>query len=256
MQRLEHAAYLQITTALKVSGQPPHPAEGPWQEVPDEYDSRQQPQRLAPERTTAPTTEASTSPSRAADVSTEIFPALLAASTDPAGLRLLPPAEAPAEAEEDPAQADPGTETTTDPTPTAPESGGSEDGTAQEVEESEAHDLHAPEIRILGPVEVTGVDSTGHGPRIAQLAALPYFRPGRSADILCSDMDPVSPWSASTLNARLQGLRRSLGSDPAGNPYVPRRKSGEDPYRLSPGVRCDWTRFLQLAERARPQNSE
>ncbi|MCX4596828.1 LysM peptidoglycan-binding domain-containing protein [Streptomyces sp. NBC_01549] len=256
IQRLEHAAYLEITTALKVSGQPPHPAEGPWQEVPDEPDSRHQPQRLAPERTTAPTTDAPTSPSRAADVSTEIFPALLAASTDPAGLCLLPTSEAPAEAEEDPAQEDPGTEATTGPTPAAPETDGGEnsgeEGAAQEVEECEAHDLHAPEIRILGPVEVTGVDSTGHGPRIAQLAALLYFRPGRSADILCSDMDPVSPWSASTLNARLQGLRRSLGSDPAGNPYVPRRKSGEDPYRLSPGVRCDWTRFRQLVERALP----
>ncbi|MEU9546388.1 hypothetical protein [Streptomyces mirabilis] len=254
VQRLEHAAYLQITTALKVSGQPSHPAEGPWQEVPDEPDSRQQPQRLAPERTTAPTTDAPTSPSRAADVSTEIFPALLAASTDPTGLRLLPTTGAPVDAEEDPAQADPGTETTADPVPAAPETdvGSGEEGAAQEVEESDAHDLRAPEIRVLGPVEVTGVDSTGHGPRIAQLAALLYFRPGRSADILCSDMDPVSPWSANTLNARLQGLRRSLGSNPAGNPYVPRRKSGEDPYRLSPGVRCDWTRFLQLVERALP----
>nr|WP_323138652.1 hypothetical protein [Streptomyces mirabilis] len=258
VQRLEHVAYLQITTALKVSGQPAHPAEGPWQEVPDEPDSRQQPQRPAPEEPTAPTSDTATrpSPAEAADMSAEIFPALLAASTDPAGLRLLPTAEAPAEAEEDPAEEDPCTETTATPTPAAPETDGGEnsgeEGTAQEVEESEAHDLHAPEIRILGPVEVTGVDSTGHGPRIAQLAALLYFRPGRSADVLCAGMDPVSPWSVSTLNARLQGLRRSLGSDPVGNPYVPRRSSGDDPYRLSPGVRCDWTRFLQLAERALP----
>ncbi|MFD7054282.1 hypothetical protein ACFWBS_38650 [Streptomyces mirabilis] len=258
VQRLEHAAYLQITTALKVSGQPSHPAEGPWQEVPDEPDSRQQSQRLAPKGPTAPTGDTATglSPAEAADVGAEVFPALLAASTDPAGLRLLPTAGVPAEAEEDPSEEDPGAGTTTAPVPAASETDGGEDsgeeGTAQEVEESEAHDLHAPEIRVLGPVEVTGVDSTGHGPRIAQLAALLYFRPGRSADVLCADMDPVSPWSASTLNARLQGLRRSLGSDPAGHPYVPRRKSGEDPYRLSPGVRCDWTRFLQLAERALP----
>ncbi|MFF2515532.1 hypothetical protein [Streptomyces sp. NPDC058086] len=258
VQRLEHAAYLQITTALKVSGQPPHPAKGPWQEVPDEPDSRQQPQRLAPEEPTTPTSNTATRPSlaEAADMSAEIFPALLAASTDPAGLHLLPTAEAPAEAEEDPADNGSGTETTTDPVPAAPETDGGEnsgdESMAQEVEESEAHDLHAPEIRVLGPVEVTGVDSTGHGPRIAQLAALLYFRPGRSADVLCADMDPISPWSASTLNARLQGLRRSLGSDPAGHPYVPRRKSGDDPYRLSPGVRCDWTRFLQLVERALP----
>jgi hypothetical protein len=29
VQRLEHAVCLQVTTALKVSGQPSHPAEGP-----------------------------------------------------------------------------------------------------------------------------------------------------------------------------------------------------------------------------------
>ncbi|MGW2610191.1 LysM peptidoglycan-binding domain-containing protein [Streptomyces mirabilis] len=258
VQRLEHAAYLQIATALKVSGQPAHPAEGPWQEVPDEPDSRQQPQRLVPERTTAPTSDAATGPSsaEAADVRAEVFPALLAASTNPAGLRLLPTTGAPAEAEaEDPAKEDLGTAATA-LSPAAPETdggeGSGEEGAALEVEESDAHDLHAPEIRVLGPVEVTGVDSTGHGPRIAQLAALLYFRPGRSADILCADMDPVSRWSASTLNARLQGLRRSLGNDPAGHPYVPRRSSGDDPYRLSPSVRCDWTRFLQLVERALP----
>ncbi|MFI1169849.1 hypothetical protein ACH4UM_41525 [Streptomyces sp. NPDC020801] len=96
------------------------------------------------------------------------------------------------------------------------------------------------------------MDSTGHGPRMAQLAALLYFRPGRSADVLCADMDPVSPWSTSTLNARMQGLRSSLGSDSSGNLYVPRRKAGEDPYRLAAGVRCDWSRFLQLVERALP----
>ncbi|MFF4763333.1 hypothetical protein [Streptomyces sp. NPDC001292] len=120
------------------------------------------------------------------------------------------------------------------------------------AEECKAPDLHAPEIRVLGPVEVTGVDSTGHGPRMAQLAALLYFRPGRSAGVLCADMDPVSPWSTSTLNARMQGLRSSLGSDSSGNLYVPRRKVGEDPYRIAPGIRCDWTRFLQLVERSLP----
>jgi hypothetical protein len=87
---------------------------------------------------------------------------------------------------------------------------------------------------------------------MAQLAALLFFRPGRGADVLCSDMDPISPWSTATLNARMQGLRGALGNDSAGNPYVPRRRSGEDPYRISPDVRCDWGRFLQLVERALP----
>ncbi|MET7888433.1 hypothetical protein [Streptomyces avermitilis] len=263
VQRLEHAAYLQITAALKVSAQPAHPAEGAWQDVPAEPDSVQQPVNSAPEEPTpressTPAADAAPSPplTSAADGSGEIFPALLAATTDPSGLRLLPTAApTPQTEDEEPA---PGTESAVAHAAKAAETleaddeDPAEEGPEPPAEECEAHDLHAPEIRVLGPIGVTGVDSTGHGPRMAQLAALLYFRPGRSADVLCSDMDPVSPWSPATLNARLQGLRRSLGSDPAGSPYVPRRKSGEDPYRLSPGVRCDWDRFLQLVERALP----
>ncbi|MFF1602467.1 hypothetical protein ACFVYV_34080 [Streptomyces mirabilis] len=264
VQRLEHASYLQITTALKVSAQPAHPAEGPWQEVPEEPDSVDQPEQTEPQEPSAPAADAGTSPltAPAADVSGEVFPALLA-TTDPTGLRLLPTATPAPKAKGDP---HPGTKTPVAQAAEGAEREGTdaehaaEEDTAPEAkaeaaagaEEGAAHDLNAPEIRVLGPVEVTGVDSTGHGPRMAQLAALLYFRPGRSADAVCSDMDPLSPWELSTLNARLQGLRRSLGSDPAGHPYVPRRRSGDDPYRLSLSVRCDWTRFLQLAERALP----
>jgi hypothetical protein len=262
MQRLEHAAYVQITTALKVSGQPSHPAEGPWQDVPDELDSMQQSEQAAPEDPTTPTTTAASipSPTAATDLGGEVFPALLAASTDPSGLRLLSPATPSTgrEGETGPrseaaVRAAPSVPTAADSTDTAEAAAAPEAGEeSAEAEESETRDLHAPEIRVLGPVEVTGIESTGHGPRMAQLAALLYFRPGRSADALCADMDPVKPWSTSTLNARMQGLRSSLGSDPAGNVYVPRRKAGEDPYRLTGDVRCDWTRFLQLAERALP----
>ncbi|MFF9244598.1 hypothetical protein ACF1AY_35605 [Streptomyces sp. NPDC014776] len=261
VQRLEHGAYLQITTTLKVSGQPPHPAEGPWQDVPQELEGVPQPEQPTPEESVAPD---HATPAAAADVSGEVYPALLAASTDPSALRLLSPTTPPVETDD---------ENNPDTKPTAPSAPQSRPGTdspdtthaqadvaataAEEpttpaTEGREAHDLHAPEIRVLGPVEVTGVDSSGHGPRMAQLAALLYFRPGRSADVLCADMDPVSPWSTSTLNARMQGLRSCLGSDSSGNLYVPRRKTGDDPYRLAPGVRCDWTRFLQLVEHALP----
>ncbi|MGW4516392.1 LysM peptidoglycan-binding domain-containing protein [Streptomyces sp. NPDC004393] len=266
VQRLEHAAYLQITTALKVSGQPSHPAEGPWEDVPDELDSVQQPEHASPQES-APATTADSIPSPAAatDVSSEVFPALLAASTDPSGLRLLSPTASSTQLDDETGR---GTETAASAAPASPAGadstdaanaaeadapgGALEESAVPEGEECEAQDPHAPEIRVLGPVEVTGLDSTGHGPRMAQLAALLYFRPGRSADVLCADMDPVSPWSTSTLNARMQGLRSSLGSDSSGNLYVPRRKAGEDPYRLAPGVRCDWSRFLQLVERALP----
>ncbi|MEU5524674.1 hypothetical protein ABZ759_29435 [Streptomyces sp. NPDC047860] len=265
VQRLEHAAYLQITTALKVSGQPSHPAEGPWEDVPDELDSARQPDHTSPEESAPATTAGSIpSPAAATDVSSEVFPALLAASTDPSGLRLLSPTASSPQLDDEtgpraaavslaPASVAAADSTDAANAMEADAPGGAlEEPAVPEGEECEAQDVHAPEIRVLGPVEVTDVDSTGHGPRMAQLAALLYFRPGRSADVLCADMDPVSPWSTSTLNARMQGLRSSLGSDSSGNLYVPRRKTGEDPYRLGPGVRCDWSRFLQLVERALP----
>ncbi|MER6405914.1 hypothetical protein ABT269_20745 [Streptomyces viridosporus] len=265
VQRLEHAAYQQITTALKVSGQPAHPAEGAWREVPDEPETRR-PEPPAAKEPAAPAEEpAATSEPvpaaspQAAKVREEVFPALLAASADPAGLRLPPPAGGPSPNEPSSGQDDRSGQA---PDPAAvpaaaagpdDDHSGSKESKAPDADTGAAHHLHAPEIRILGPVEVTGVDSSGHGPRMAQLATLLYFRPGRHADALCEAMDPISPWSTSTLNARLQGLRRCLGSDPDGRPYVPRRSTGDDPYRLSPAVRCDWTRFLHLAERALPQ---
>ncbi|MFI9772132.1 hypothetical protein ACIHJG_35510 [Streptomyces sp. NPDC052415] len=257
VQRLSHAAYEQITTALKMSGQAAHPAEGPWQDVPAEPDTVQQPDPPVSEEPIAPT-PATPNPSLAAagNVGDEVFPALLAASSDPASLRLLPTTPAQADARPGPdtrtTPSDPEPVAAADTTGEEAAEGDNHEDSTEEPKECEAQDLHAPEIRVLGPVEVTGVDNTGHGPRMAQLAALLFFRPGRNADTLCSDMDPVSPWSLSTLNARMRGLRRSMGNDPAGDPYVPRRQTGESPYRLSPGVRCDWTRFLQLVERALP----
>uniref|UniRef100_A0AAU1IA43 Uncharacterized protein n=1 Tax=Streptomyces sp. NBC_00180 TaxID=2903632 RepID=A0AAU1IA43_9ACTN len=99
VQRLEHAAYMQITTALKVSGQPAHPAEGPWQDVPDEPDRTAQPQPPVSEDLIAPT---SSSLAAARDVSSEAFPALVMAATDPSGLRLLPAAIVPAQDHNEP----------------------------------------------------------------------------------------------------------------------------------------------------------
>lgn len=260
VQRLEHTAYQQITTALAVSGQSAQPAEGPWRDVPDEPD--QLPQPAPADESPAPATAAAEVPvpQTASDAGSTggVFAALVAASADPSALRLLPgapPSAGDASATDSEA---------TPPTATGPASGeeaaGNEDpkasagnGKEPAAAEGTAHDLRAPEIRVLGPVEVDGVAASGHGPRSSELAALLYFRPGRSADVLCTDMNPLNPWSVNTLNTRLRGLRGALGSDTSGNPYVLRRSTGEDPYRLSPAVRCDWTRFLQLAERALPQ---
>ncbi|MEV6198209.1 hypothetical protein AB0M19_38170 [Streptomyces sp. NPDC051920] len=261
VQRLEHAAYQQIITALAVSAQPADQAQGAWQQVPGEPDLEKQTapdghQHKEPYGDNSAAFSASRNGSAPAgsDADDAVFPALLQASADPAALTLLPP-QSTAPAGVAAWHGDDGTsgsERDTNagiqryaPAPTAGTDGG-------EAVQSPP----GPEIRVLGPVEVDGVAHTGHGPRSAQLAALLYFRPARTADVLCADMDPVSPWSPATLNARLQGLRRALGNDPNGDPYVPRRHNGDTPYRLAGGMRCDWTLFLQLAERALPHGPD
>ncbi|MFD5633624.1 hypothetical protein ACFWJM_05700 [Streptomyces sp. NPDC127077] len=261
VQRLEHAAYQQIITALAVSAQPADQAQGAWQHVPGEADLDQQAAADKHEEPPGDNGEAFSSrrngsASAGADANDAVFPALLMASADPASLPLLLPSRSPAPAGVAALQGDHeagGGErniSTAETPPHAPApAAGTDSGEA-------VQSLPGPEIRVLGPLEVDGVAHTGHGPRSAQLAALLYFRPARTADVLCADMDPVSPWSPATLNARLQGLRRALGNDSNGDPYVPRRHNGDTPYRLAGGVRCDWTRFLQLAERALPHGPD
>ncbi|GGP78171.1 LysM peptidoglycan-binding domain-containing protein [Streptomyces melanogenes] len=267
VQRLEHAAYQQIANALKASGQPPQPAAGAWKDVPDEPGAIQQTNPTPTQELPVP--EATTSPGPKPTVTTEatdeVFPALLAATTNPSGIRLqtVPRASQPREAEAEPSAQAAAPRTPVSPTPISaltnpraargdtPAASGVQGGPPT-VADRTAPDLHAPEIRVLGPVDVTGVDNTGHGPKLQQLAALLYFRPGRSAEVLCADMDPSHPWTTRTLNTRIQGLRSCLGSDPSGTLYVPRRKTREDPYQLAPSVRCDWSHFLRLSERALP----
>ncbi|MGX1542578.1 bacterial transcriptional activator domain-containing protein [Streptomyces adustus] len=282
LQRLSQAAYHRITTALTTDSQPhkqpDSPATQPQHEHQDQPRTAPPPGPPAPQPSRHPAQHTHPSPDSTDSTArgeasrsggsgnrgdSHVFPALLAATThpatprpagpiDPAGPRPASRAQAPGTppAQKTPATAAPDAEAT--PVSTAP----SRPTRPQHAKDAgtgrAAPDPHAPEIKVLGPIEVSGVPSTGHGPRTAQLAALLYFRPDRNANTLCTAMDPANPWSPATLNARIHGLRRALGNDPTGQPYLPRRTSGNAPYRLAAAVRCDWIRFLHLTEHALP----
>ncbi|MEV2256893.1 LysM peptidoglycan-binding domain-containing protein [Streptomyces sp. NPDC050147] len=277
LQRLQRQAIDEITAALAVSGQNAHPADGAWRHVPSESQTSHAardaaaarqvdeageavcvpgPTHSAPVAEPAPGSDGGQSPPEGGE-GLGVFPALLAASPSPAAVSLPVPAAAPEAVR-----------------PAAP-GGGEEAGGPGSLarpedapEEAAAsgpgpHDaaprgtaVHAdpgvPFIRVLGPVTISGVTTSRHGTREAQLAALLHLKPGRSADSLCADMDPASPWSTDTLNARMGGLRRSLGKDEDGASYVPRRAIKSDPYVLSEKICCDWHRFQESVEAALP----
>ncbi|QCX82281.1 LysM domain/BON superfamily protein (plasmid) [Streptomyces sp. YIM 121038] len=291
LQRLTRQAYQDITTALATSGEEPHPAEGPWRHVPTEPHARAAAPAPAPgpgpgpdadraaagSRTVqrndpdgspppAPLVKRSFTPPEASDPDTGglgVFPALLAASADPAavpqpfspaGPRTTPTAEHKNMGKGQAHRAE-----AVQHEPSAVPSRATHHGAATEASSPTALSTAAapstPRIQVLGPVTISGVAASKHGTREAQLAALLHLRPGRDADALCADMDPSSPWSPETLNARLGGLRRSLGNDPDGNPYVPRRAVKSDPFRLSDKICCDWHAFHKTAEQELPRGA-
>ncbi|MFI5808732.1 LysM peptidoglycan-binding domain-containing protein [Streptomyces sp. NPDC051561] len=250
LQRMEPDAYQDVLSALATAEQPAHEAEGAWVHVPGE----DTPAATAPHPGAGPQPRIDGTPvvlvhgdSDAAQ-GPGAFPSLLAAARRPADTSTTP-APAPDDATNipDPAAtpAEPHTTAGACPAGPAPASNdapeaGDEAGTRR--------------LRVLGTIEVTGISTSGHGPKLAQLAALLHFRPGRDRDSICTAMDHKTPWSPGTLMARLSGLRSQLGSAPDGTPYIPRRKTG-DPYTLHPQFPCDWHQFLALAEHALTDNT-
>ncbi|MGW9452461.1 LysM peptidoglycan-binding domain-containing protein [Streptomyces sp. NPDC055632] len=251
VQSLPETDYEDFLDLLRQAEKPARPAEGPWKAVPPVHISLTDADGSATGPAALPSTPfaAFTATRPLASV-----PPLPAPATAPAPekLEVFPPtppspgedaahtaADTPAgESKPSTTQEPSSTDTTMTPPTTEPESG--------TREPAEPVDLHAPEVQVLGPVTVTGIASTGHGPKLAQLAAYLYFKPGEP-DTVREAMDPRSPWSKPTLQTRISQLRNQLGTDPDGALYLPRDRTGI--YRLSPKVRCDWDRFTTLAER-------
>ncbi|MFI7103278.1 hypothetical protein ACIBK8_28480 [Streptomyces sp. NPDC050161] len=223
LQHVQDRDYEQFVADLRIADEPARPAEGPWRAVPAPGSEPQE----------EPVSELVAGSSPPATASGGTVPFRLLSPSENAGED--PEAEAEAEKPEAEEPSPPAVALVKD----------EEDEAAMKVEEP--GDPDAPEVQVLGPVTVTGVQSSGHGPKLAALAALVYFKPGRGAEALREAMDPNSPWSKPTLQARMSELRTRLGADAEGDLYLPRdRRSG---YRLSDAVRCDWLRFQQLARR-------
>ncbi|MFB7512893.1 LysM peptidoglycan-binding domain-containing protein [Streptomyces sp. NPDC056144] len=232
VQSLPEADYEAFTDLLRQADQPAQPAEEPWTQVPPipvtvthDGDTDLTAVPLTPFAAFTATRSRAPVPPPEQDAPEEPE----ADSADPASPDSTGPAAAP---EPRPAPNEPAIAAAPDVDTTDPDN---------------AVDLQAPEIQVLGPVAVTGIKASGHGPKLAQLAAYLHFKPGRRSDTVREAMDPRSPWGVPTLQTRISQLRNSLGSDSAGALYLPRDRSGT--YTLSPKVRTDWDRFLHLAER-------
>ncbi|TYB48545.1 BTAD domain-containing putative transcriptional regulator [Actinomadura chibensis] len=113
-------------------------------------------------------------------------------------------------------------------------------------------DPGAPDIRVLGRVEIGGRDvndvEPGKRNLLPELAAYLHLNPGRTAEEVSRALGGArGPWSPSTRASNMSRLRAWFGRDAAGNVYVPTQGQGRL-YTLS-GVGCDWDRFQARARR-------
>lgn len=233
VQSLTEEDFRAFLDVLHTAEKPSTPAQGTWQRtapapLDDEPDTAPDP---APEE--APFTGLTAVP----------FTALTTAS-DAASPSSVPQSTLSALTE----QSAPATSTETPATPDEAVNAAAPLTQADVGEPDAPTDLHAPEIQILGPVTVTGIQASGHGFKLALLAALLHFKPdGCTIDTAREAMDPRNPWSKQTLQVRISELRNRLGADADGNLYLPKTRTGV--YRLSPKIRSDWDRFQHLAKR-------
>jgi DNA-binding SARP family transcriptional activator len=106
----------------------------------------------------------------------------------------------------------------------------------------------APAVLVLGPVEVRGaagpVEPTKRH-RLTELAAYLALNPGKGYSALDEALWPGRRISVNARNTMVSKLRRWLGQDHRGRPYLP-LYSSDHGYRLSEDVFSDWDEWWRL----------
>jgi DNA-binding SARP family transcriptional activator len=112
------------------------------------------------------------------------------------------------------------------------------------VEVDEAPDI---EVRVLGRIEIAGIDRVERGKSEELVVFLALHPDGVDGDQLAEALWPGRPPARGTLNTTTAVARAYLGMTPDGEPRLPHARNGI--YRLDPSVAVDWVRFQALAER-------
>lgn len=103
-----------------------------------------------------------------------------------------------------------------------------------------------PQVRLLGPVDVVGVDGTvddSRRDRYTEMAAFLVLNPGAGHEQFSEALWPGGVTQGSR-NTDVSRLRTWFAHHPDGTPYLPPiRKNG---YRFHPEVGCDWLEFQRL----------
>jgi nucleoid-associated protein YgaU/DNA-binding SARP family transcriptional activator len=122
-----------------------------------------------------------------------------------------------------------------------------EDGSAEAPPGGAAEHVAPPLVQLLGPVEVLrarGTVERSKQRQLTEIAAYLALNPGLDHLHLSEAIWPGARTLDNTRNTAVSKLRKWLGTNPAGEDYVPRAL--QDGYRLHPDVRSDWDLWRAL----------
>ena len=106
------------------------------------------------------------------------------------------------------------------------------------------------EVKVLGPVDVAGVDSFSSLKAVDVVAYLAFHRHGVDADQIKTWVWPAfDPPTDKAFANVMSRARTGLGADADGSPYLS-RAGADKTYRLAEAVTTDFDRFRALAEHA------
>ena len=109
-------------------------------------------------------------------------------------------------------------------------------------EQSSAGSKPTPELRTLGIVHVKGLTERFPQPKCLELVTyLAFHRHGVEADTLMEALYPEQPPNNHRIHDLMYRARRTLGTDPTGERYLPHVTGNL--YRISPNLGCDSDRF-------------
>ena len=107
-------------------------------------------------------------------------------------------------------------------------------------------------ILVLGPVEIRFANGEDADParrrKLTELAAFIALHPGADNHGIDDAVWPTRRVSAATRNSATSRLRRWLGTNPDGEPWLP-LVPDRGQYRFRPDMRCDWHILQALARR-------
>lgn len=112
------------------------------------------------------------------------------------------------------------------------------------------------EVRVLGPVEVHGVDPINRRRTVELIAYLALHPGGVSAGRLKTAIWPEAEPSQDTFNVTVHRARSALGLDSGGSHHLPHAVTNGGNYSVGQHVTTDLTRFNALVRRARSNEDE